>query len=109
VVEAQSSSYDRKNLNPERRSTRQTARDARVGPFHIPSDPRKTQNEFALFVVGLAVNDRMLKANRICIHHHQKKRWGCSVWTSMGGHSIARARWAYSVMRENRMAIVAPD
>jgi hypothetical protein len=52
VAEAVSSSYDRNNLNPERRSTRSMARGARVlrtarvGPFHIPSDPRKAQNGF---------------------------------------------------------------
>jgi hypothetical protein len=109
VVEVASSSYPR--------STRSMARDAsvlltaRLGLFHIPSDPRKTQNEFVPFVVGPpSVNDRLLEANRTYIHHHQRKRSGCSVWTSRGDRTVARARWAsYTVSRDNRTPIVAPD
>ena len=115
MVEAASSSCVRKNLNPELRSTRSTVQDARVlprtarvGRFHILSDdPRKTQNEFVPFAFGPSVNDRLLEANRTSVHR-QKKRSGCSVWTSVGDHNIART-WGYSVQRENRMAIVAPD
>jgi hypothetical protein len=61
VVEAVSSSYDWKNLNPERPERRDPGvlRTAKVDPFHIPSDPRMTQNGFAPFIVGPSVNDKL--------------------------------------------------
>ena len=66
---------------------------------------RAIQEEPRMGLLPSLLDDRLLKANRTCIHHHQKKRWGCSVWTSMGGNSIARARGAYSVPRENRVNV----
>ena len=102
-----SSSCDRMNTRPTARDAN-VLRTARVGPFHVSTDLRKAQNDFAPFVVGPSVDDRLPEANRTYIRHHQKKRSGCSVLTSMGGQSVARAWW---ILRRGRSGwrLFAPD
>jgi hypothetical protein len=101
VVEAASSSYDLRPTYPMARDAR-VLRMASTGPFHIPSFPRVTQSGFSFAVVGPSVNEGCWRRFGHVSTTIREKKTGSPVWTSMGGHSIACARWAYSAPpREN--------